>query len=283
MERRIREDERVTDDWGCEWLSVQPGILGQCVGHPFGDGWDGIDEFPVPDPVTQIDWESEKRGIEECKERGVTAYGFAGGIYEGGFFDRLQFLRGLENLLCDMQIGSSGLDRAIERILEYNLKAINKSVTLDPDVICFHGDIGSQNGLMFSPELFRRYLKPGYKRMFTACREAGAHVWYSSDGNLLEIVDDLIECGISLHDPQLRPNTLEGIVGAYRGKVCAMVDLDQQMLPFCTPADIIEQMEQVMDAMYSDEGGLMLFTSPSADVPFENVEALCRGWKSLCR
>ena len=38
--------------------------------------------------------------------------------------------------------------------------------------------------------------------VFQRCREAGVHVWYSSDGNILPIVDDLIECGVSIHDPQ---------------------------------------------------------------------------------
>ena len=67
----------------------------------------------------------------------------------------------------------------------------------------FHGDIGTQRGLLMNPDTFRKHLKPAYTRMFQTCREAGTHVKYSSDGNLLDIVDDLTECGVSYHDPQV--------------------------------------------------------------------------------
>lgn len=81
----------------------------------------------------------------------------------------------------------------------------------------FHGDIGSQNGLIFSPELFRKYFKPFYMEMFQTCRKEGCHVWYSFDGNLLELVDDLIECGVFFHDPQVRANTIGGIKKGMQG------------------------------------------------------------------
>jgi len=54
------------------------------------------------------------------------------------------------------------------------------------------------------------------------------HVFLSSDGRTLDAADDLIECGVSLHDPQLRPNTLKGIVQAFKGRLCVSVNLDQQ-------------------------------------------------------
>ena len=57
----------------------------------------------------------------------------------------------------------------------------------------------------------------------------------SSDGKLLEIVDDLVECGVSVHDPQLRANGLDGIVRRYRGKLCAQVDLDRQAFALSAP------------------------------------------------
>ena len=277
-----QENQSYVDDWSCEWLSVQPGILGQVVGHPFANGWKEFEDIPIPDPEVQIDWTAENEYVEKCGREDEISYGGAGSIYQGGFFDRLQFLRGLENLLCDMAVGSPDFERALERVLDYNVRAVTRCIANRPDIIPFHGDIGSQNGLMFSPELFRKYIKPGYKRLFGMCRDAGIHVWYSSDGNLLEIVDDLIDCGVSFHDPQLRPNTLEGIAQAYLGKMCAMVDLDQQMLPFCKPSDIENQMRDVMDTMFLESGGLMLFTSVGADVPFKNIEALCNGWTKYC-
>ena len=36
-------ERRFTDDWGCEWLEIEAGILGQVVGHPLAAGWEGLE------------------------------------------------------------------------------------------------------------------------------------------------------------------------------------------------------------------------------------------------
>jgi uroporphyrinogen decarboxylase len=274
-----RENEYVRDDWGCLWHNIQAGMLGQVVGHPLAD-WRAFDHFRPPDPRQQMDWRKLKEKVEGDRRRGLLTRG----TYEmpqGGFFDRLQFLRGLENLLVDLVTGPPQLGLLIEMVLEYNMAYIRLWLDIGVDQMCFHGDLGTQKGLLISPATFRKHLKPAYKEMFLACRRAGAHVWYSSDGCLLEIVDDLIECGVTLHDPQVRANTLEGIARAYKGRLCALVDIDEQMLPFCSPQDIHDQIGEVVRMLGAPEGGLMVYAEPSYDVPLQNIEALCSAWEEL--
>ncbi len=269
------------DDWGCVWYNLRDGNLGQVVKHPLAD-WNDLGRIKIPDPVKQINWDSLKAIADEAKKRDLPVIGEPESFAQVGFFDRLQFLRGLENLLVDFITEPPQLNRLIEIVLDYNMKYINKYLEIGVDVLWFHGDIGSQNGLMFSPAVFRKFLKPAYKKMFLTCRKAGVHVWYSSDGNLLEIVDDLVECGISIHDPQVRPNTVDGIANAYSGKLCALVDIDEQMLPFCVPRDIEMQIKEIIEKAGSPEGGLMIYAIPSEDVPLENIEAMCTGWEKHC-
>ena len=270
-----------TDDWGCIWHNVQDGIIGQVVRHPLED-WSKLDRFRPPDPLYQIDWESLSRTAEEDRRRGRPLIATPESFSQGGFFDRLQFLRGLENLLVDMVTERPQLDPLIEMVLEYNMRYITRYLQLSPDVMWFHGDIGTQHGLMISLALFRKYLKPSYAEMFRACRKAGCHVWYSSDGNVLEAVPDLLECGVSIHDPQVRANTIDGIRRAYRGRLCALVDIDEQMLPVCSPADIDAQIKEVVDKLGDEKGGLMVFAAPTPDVPLANVEAICTAWEHYC-
>jgi hypothetical protein len=119
--------------------------------------------------------------------------------------------------------------------------------------------------------------------IFQTCRKAGSLVYLSSDGHLLEIVDDLIECGVSAHDPQLRANTLEGIRKAYKGKLCANVDLDRQGFAFMTPQQIRDQVDEVVQVMADPKGGLMISGSVWDDlVPLENIEALCAAIQDFC-
>ncbi len=174
------------------------------------------------------------------------------------------------------------LNKLIEILLDYNMTYIGKWLEIGVDILWHHGDIGSQKGLVFAPEIFRKYLKPAYKQMFQTCRKKITHVWYSSDGNLLEIVDDLIECGVSVHDPQVRANTIDGIAKHYKGKLCALVDLDEQMLPFASVWEIEEQIKEIVEKVASPEGGLMIFAIPSQDVGLENIEAILAAWEEHC-
>ena len=171
----------------------------------------------------------------------------------------------------------------LDVLCEYNMKRVERWLEIGVDVMGFHSDIGTQRGLMMSPVHFRKHLKPIYRALFMACRDAGSHVSYSSDGNLLEIVDDLIECGVSLHDPQVRANTLAGIVAAYKGKMCAKVDLDQQIiLPSGSPQQVGAHVRDVVEAMVSPAGGLMIYAEIHPTYPLENIAALCEALETQC-
>ena len=269
------------DDWACIWRNIQDGVIGQVVRHPLDD-WAKLKKYKTPDPLKQINWSNLSKIVDENRRLDRPVIATPESSSQGGFFDRLQFLRGLENLFIDMISEAPQLDLLIEMVLEYNMKYIRKYLELNPDVMWFHGDIGSQHGLMFSLELFRRYLKPSYTEMFHECRSAGCHVWYSSDGNVLEAVPDLVECGVSIHDPQVRANTIDGIVKAYRGKLCALVDIDEQMMPICSPEDIRAQIKEIVDKLGDRRGGLMIFAAPTPDVPMANIEAICTAWEEYC-
>ncbi len=268
---------RFTDDWGCEWREEQPGIIGQVVGHPLAD-WNALRELRVPDPVRQFDWPAIRRRLTAARSAGDVAFGYMG-VIEGSFFDRLQFLRGLDRLLMDFLDRPRELEVLIATVLDYNLRLVRLWLDAGVDVLAFHGDIATQRGLMMSPATFREVLKPAYTTMFQQCRQAGVLVKYSCDGNLLDIVDDLIECGVSYHDPQVRANTVEGIARVYRGRLAAMVDIDEQALPFCTPDDVRAQVRDIVSRVATPSGGLLLFASPSSDVPLDNIEAICLAWE----
>ena len=277
-----RKGEYFRDNWGCLWYNNQEGLEGQVVEHPLSD-WNNLTSYQPPDPLLKEErgdrnWERIKKEIEEQKKKGLLIFGPGERL-----FDRLYFLRGFENLMVDIATDDPHLPRLVKMLEDYELKLIRQSLSIGVDIISFHTDIGTQKSLMLSPAKFRKYIKPMFKKMFQTCRKAGTHVLLSSDGCLLEIVDDLIECGVSVHDPQLRANTLKEIVRVYKGKLCSNVDLDRQAFPFAKPTEIRNQIKEVVDAMADPKGGFMMQAGIyGGDVPLKNIEVICEAMEEYC-
>ena len=270
------------DNWGCLWYNTHGGYEGQCIEHPIAD-WKDFETYTPPDPLKFSErgkrhWFGKKFEVKASHKMGI----IAGGSGER-LFDRLYLLRGFSNLMMDIARKHEKLPSLIDMLTQHELKLINKWLKYGVDQISFHTDIGTQNRLMIHPKQFRKYIKPMFMELFQTCRKGGAHVYLSSDGYLLDIVDDLIECGVSIHDPQARANTIEGIAKHYKGKMCIDLDLDRQMYPFATPHQIKKHIKKAVDLLNSEEGGLMLKAEISdANVPLENIKAICEAFEEYC-
>jgi uroporphyrinogen decarboxylase len=276
-----RKGELHRDNWGCVWDNAIEGLEGQVVGHPLED-WSALAGWQPPDPLTKSErgernWGKLRAEMEDRKLKGKLTNGDAERL-----FDRLYFLRGFENLMLDFADGRPELDRLIDLLSVYEHKVVDEWVKIGVDTISFHTDIGTQQGLMISPTAFRRHLKPLFEPLFRKIRNAGSIVVLSSDGRILEIIDDLVEYGLQVHDPQLRANGLMDIRRKYKGKLCINLDLDRQSFPFLAPGQLRDQVASAVDALCDSRGGLMLLAAIYGDVPFRNIVALCEAFEELC-
>ena len=276
-----RGGEYFKDNWDCIWYNAQEGLEGQVVGHPLSD-WGALTSYQPPDSNFLAergprDWYKIEQDIGAKKQADQLTSGDGERL-----FDRLYFLRGFSQLMLDFAEEPSELPEMIEMLETYEMGLVKRWLKLEVDVVTFHTDLATQRGTMISPAKFRKYIKPMYMHLFQACRKAGAHVLVSTDGRVLEIVDDFIECGVSLHDPQLRANTLDGIARAYKGRLCAEVDLDRQGFPYMSPQEIRQQIRDVVQVMGDPQGGLMLLAAVYGDdVPLKNIEAICDGMEEF--
>jgi len=269
---------RFTDSWGCVWENIEEGMEGIVVGHPLED-WSALENYKVPDPLVQWDrgpapdWEELRKRFERIKAEGNLAWG---GLPHGAMYMRIYYLRGFENFMIDIATEDPRLQKLIDMVLEHNMRLIDKWLEIGADIISFGDDLGAQKSLPISPRHFKKYFTPCFKKMFGRVREAGAYVYLHSDGHILEIMDDLIEAGMNIINPQIRANTLEGLVKTCKGRVCINLDLDRQLFPFATPDEIREHIWTAVKALYMPEGGLMLEAECEPDVPLENIEAICQ-------
>ena len=168
------------------------------------------------------------------------------------------------------------LQKMIDIVLEYNMGEIRRMLQNPPPMAHFGDDLGMQTSLPISPEKWRKYLKPCFAKMYGLCHDAGTTVYMHTDGHIIPIIQDLVDAGVNVVNPQIRANGLDRLVDACKGKVCVNLDLDRQLFPFCKPEEIDGHVREAVEKLGSPEGGLWLSAECGPDVPLATIEAICQ-------
>jgi uroporphyrinogen decarboxylase len=275
-ERGQWADGAVTwDDWGCGWLWNTPEYMGQAVHHPLADRA-AFEGFRAPDPMTGASGVAQMEA--EVDTDGHRHFVFADG---GEVFQRMLFLRGMEDLLVDLHEDRQEVYALRDLIVEVCLQRI--ACWLDTgkvDGIILRDDWGTQQALMIAPATWRRVFRPAYQRLVAAIHERDAFVSFHSDGMIAEILPDLVEIGCDEINPQVQLMGIEALGQRYGGRVCVRADIDRQfVLPHGSPDDVRALLQRLFRAFGSARGGYVGWGEMTSDVPLANGEALL---ETLC-
>ncbi|GAI52754.1 unnamed protein product, partial [marine sediment metagenome] len=165
--------------------------------------------------------------------------------------------------------------RLIDMVETFNMGIVQRYLDLGSEMICYPEDLGMQRGPMLSPEHFRTYIKPIYEHLMAPAHKANCLVHMHSDGNVRDLVDDLIVGGVDALNLQDLVNDIDWIASNLKGRVCIDLDIDrQQITRFGSPQQIDDLIRQEVEKLGSPEGGLMMIYGLYPGVPIENVKAL---------
>lgn len=108
---------RYTDEWGSEWVMRKGYTIGE-VKKPAIDDWSKWKDYKFPPLPPESHFESLKARIEESGHR---FYVLGSG---GTLFERMQWLRGPENLFMDLAEDREELHELADRIVDWNINLI---------------------------------------------------------------------------------------------------------------------------------------------------------------
>jgi uroporphyrinogen decarboxylase len=81
------------------------------------------------------------------------------------------------------------------------------------DYFNFFEDFAGKGGPLVSPELFRKFFLPGYRRIIGEFRRNGIeHFWLDSDGDTRVLIPLMIEAGITCHWPLEQASDMEPVM-----------------------------------------------------------------------
>lgn len=196
-------------------------------------------------------------------------------------FCRVADLVSLEEALASMLTRPDVFEAVLERVCTHTeqfcarlLDACGEAMP----ILCLGDDFATQRGLMMSPELWRRFLKPRYARLFELGKRRGKFVWFHSCGDITPVLGDLIDIGIDvwetvqLHALPCSPQELKREFGKH---VTFFGGVNTQRLPFIGPDEVRAEVAQCIEVL-GESGGYICGPDHhiKPDVPPANAVAL---------
>ena len=262
-----------TDEWGSTFVNIQEGVIGE-VRSPQVKAW--ADWHTVQPPTDMLTFDRETVNAF-CQESDL----FVLGACCPRPFERMQFLRGSQNLYIDLADPPGEFFELLDVVHQFYLKELECWARTDVDGLMFMDDWGSQKNLLISPSMWRKVFKPLYKDYIDLAHQAGKPIFMHSDGHIFDIYADLIELGLDAINSQLFIMDIEEIGQQFAGQIAFWGEIDRQhLLPHGTPEQIAKAVHRVKDALYRD-GGVIAQCEFGPGARPENVAMVYEAWENV--
>jgi len=148
-------------------------------------------------------------------------------------------------------------------------------------------DLGSQENLIISPEVYRQLIKPAQKELYQLIHEKApnAAVFHHTDGAVFDIIPDLIEVGVNVLNPvQTSSKGMESskIKQAYGGDIVFHGTIESINNRASKDA-VIDEVKSRVESLSSGGGFIVAPCNHMMDVDPETIIAMYETAKSYGR
>lgn len=264
---------RYVDEWNCVFENLQAGIIGE-VKEPLveagDDDWTTASRIHIPEELLTLD---RKTVNAYCANS--NRFVLAGELARP--FERMQFLRGTEELFVDFALGNPAMYAFLEKVHDFNKRLLMQWAATDVDGLFFMDDWGSQKSLLMDPGLWVKAIKPLYRDYVDIAHLHGKKIFFHSDGFTLDIIPHLIDIGIDAANLQIFCIGTDKI-SQFKGKITFWGEIDRQnILAYGTKDDVRKAVEQVRASVWQSGGAIAQCEFGPGAKP-ENVREVFAAW-----
>jgi len=261
------------DEFGCLWRGAENNV-GQvevpALQEPTLENYD----FPDAGDPNRV------AGLQELREKCPDKY-LGVSIENHTLLERAFNLRGMTLFMIDLCDHPNFAAELLDRILEYSWEIASHILDFDVDAVKINDDWGDQRGIMLGADRWRALIRP---RIATLCerirkKKKDVDIILHSDGNIAEVIPDIIEMGITAIHP-MQPEVMDifELKRRFGDQVSFVGGMStQKTLPFGSVDDVLAEARALVRELGKD-GGFVL--SPGIiiqeDVPMENILAFIR-------
>ncbi|MEK7474457.1 MAG: uroporphyrinogen decarboxylase family protein [Candidatus Coatesbacteria bacterium] len=268
------------DIWGLRYRDVEhaggAGSYAEAVNFPLAAATSvaDIESYPWPDPG----WWTFEGVRASCEAQAV--WPVQGGSYEP--FYQYCYLRGMERAMEDLVESPEIVEAALDRIFAYSYAVIEgtlKAAGGGVDFVYVAEDFGTQESLLVSRDMFRRFFAPRMRKIIELAHRHGAFAFHHDDGAIRSLIPDLLDCGIDILNPvqwRCRGMDRAGLKAEFGSRLTFHGAMDNQItLPFGTPEEVRREVRENA-LLLGGGGGYILAPCHNLQVitPVENVIAM---------
>ena len=282
---KATSEGRLVDEWGVVYQKHEEAQTHFVVEEEAPlrqiDRKEEIEAYPWPEPSDPSRYRGLKETARTYKEQGF-------GIVVNTpllVMTQAQWMRGLEQFMVDTVLNPALLEFMMDKILEIQLEMSRHllfEVEEYSDVVVMGDDLSHQGGLTYSPDLYRKLLKPRHKKIadFLKGNAGRAKILYHCCGAAEPLLRDLIEIGVDAINPV--QVSAKGMGDTRKLKALYGRDLTfwggidtQQVLPFGSPGEVRAEVRRRIEDL-APGGGFVLAAVHNIrpEVKPENVCAL---------
>lgn len=264
------------DEWGCKFHNIYRGIMGE-VKEPLVDDWSKLDLVQPPRELLQVDI-AAANAFCRSSDQFILASGW------GRTWERIQFLRGTENVMMDLAEESPEFFELLNRVHTFYRDQFAAWAQTECDALVHMDDWGSQRALLISPDQWRRIFKPLYAEYVQIAHARKKKFFLHSDGQIQAIYPDLIEIGVDAVNSQLFCMDIEELGRTARGKITFWGEIDRQhILPWGTPEEARAAVRRVAENLRPKDtgGGVIAQFELTSKAKLANAEAIYEEWERV--
>lgn len=264
------------DYWGCCFEAAEDGVIGEVKEYLLSD-WSALKKLVPPwDVLDNADLSQVNRACAESDKFQIKMWGTDP-------FQRMQYLRGTQQLFMDLAYGDREVYQLRDIVHEYYLKEVEMWAKTDVDAIHLEDDWGTQKSLLISPQMWREYFKPLYRDYCEIAHSHHKKVVMHSDGYIMDIIGELAEIGVDAINAQLDCMDLQELADRYVEKIAFWGGLGRQyFLPFGTVEEVKQEVCRIAQILLKDKrSGVIGGCNVDKDARPENVDAVYEQWARI--
>ena len=272
MMRRHIDEIHEQDPYGVIWrMDRRPWYLEKApLEKPSLDGY----KFPTPESFFNPERKEQIRQYCENNKDKFLIGGLGWGLFEISWS-----LRGFENIMMDSVVAPDFYEEMLDNIMNLYLAFVDYTTDLPIDAIMFGDDWGDQRGIILGPELWRKFLKPRWAKIYDAVHTKGKFVISHCCGSMVDVMPDVIEMGLDVLEsvqPEARGMNPYELKKNWGDKITFWGCLGtQSIIPYGTPDDIKSEVSRLCKEMGRGGGFILSSAKPlQPETSTENAVAV---------